>query len=401
MVAIACPAGVNLVPAEGPHQGRFCAELNRQVDAAIRGNAQVIIVHHATAVGRGRLTGVVTAPTDALLSRVVGVGGIACPVHDVLRPLHQAFLPKGGEHQLLAFTPSLALGVAAVQRRARFRSKDVMLWVGEFDVVLGGARRLRTTARSCKEEHQRVPVGVKGEVERIGPTVVSDVGGPIDHRAAVGPVGGQRQVRRGMAEAVHLPCRVRAVPRQRVAAAVLGGHHVTGLVQRRRPRTKFAHADHRRLCDAEQDHHVDGHPVGGDAQGDVLPFGHRHRRRAGDFSGRRVEHQAVGQRGQRGHAGHLVTAEGQRLSGRKQAGFPQEVLLGEVEHGPEACVAHAVVVLVHRRPRRVSGRVHAQRWRIEQRFSGRRTLRHEHGRPTGGVGGVPDACVRIDRIGAT
>ena len=133
--AISRPAGVDLVPAEGPHQRRLRAELDRQVDAAIRGDAQVIVVHHATAVGRIRLTGVVTAPTDALLSRVVGVGGIPCPVHDVLRPLHQAFLPKGGEHQLLAFTPALAFGVAAVQRRARFRGKDVVLWVGEFDVV--------------------------------------------------------------------------------------------------------------------------------------------------------------------------------------------------------------------------------------------------------------------------
>ena len=135
VVAISRPAGVDLVPAEGPHQGRFCTELDRQVDAAIRGNAQVIVVHHATAVGRIRLTGVVTAPTDALLSRVVGVGGIPCPVHDVLRPLHQAFLPKGGEHQLLSLTPSLAFGVAAVQRCARFRGEDVVLWVGEFDVV--------------------------------------------------------------------------------------------------------------------------------------------------------------------------------------------------------------------------------------------------------------------------
>ena len=198
-----------------------------------------------------------------------------------------------------------------------------------------------------------------------------------------------------MAEAVHLPCRVRAVPRQRVAAAVLGGDHVADLVQRRRRGPEFAHADHGRLCDAKQDHHVDGHPVGGDAQGDVLPFGHRHRRRAGDGSGRRVEHQAVGQGGQRGHAGHLVSTERQGLCGRKQAGFPQEVLLGEVEHGPEACVAHAVVVRVHRRPRCIGGRVHAHRWRIEQRFAGRRTFGHEHRRAPGGVGGVPDACVRI------
>ena len=204
-----------------------------------------------------------------------------------------------------------------------------------------------------------------------------------------------------MAEAVHLPGRVRAVPRQRVAAAVLGGDHVADLVQRRRRGPEFAHADHGRLSDAKQDHHVDGHPVGGDAQGDVLPFGHRHRRRAGDGSGRRVEHQPVGQGGQRGHAGHLVSTEGQGLCGRKQAGFPQEVLLGKMKHGPEARVTHAVVVFVDRHPRRVSSRIHAQRWRIEQRFAGRRTLRHEHGRAAGGVGGVPDACVRIDRIGAT
>ena len=136
VVAISRPAGVDLVPAEGPHQGRFCTELDRQVDAAIRGNAQVIVVHHTTSVGRVRLTGIVTAPTDVLLARVlVVIGGIPCPVHDVLRPLHQALLPKGGEHQLLAITPSLTLGVAAVQRRARFRSKDVVLWVREFDVV--------------------------------------------------------------------------------------------------------------------------------------------------------------------------------------------------------------------------------------------------------------------------
>ena len=226
--------------------------------------------------------------------------------------------------------------------------------------------------------------------------MTADVGGPIDHRAAVGPVTGQRQVRGAMAEAVHLPGRVRAVPRQRVASAVLGGDHVAGLVQPRIRGPEFAHADHRRLSDAKQDHHVDGHPVGGDAQGDVLPFGHRHRWRAGDGSGRRVEHQAVGQGGQRGHAGHLVSTEGQGLCGRKHARFPQEVLLGEVEHGPEACVAHTVVVLVDRRPRRVSGRIHAQRWRIEQRFAGRRTFGHEHRRAAGGVGGVPNACVRIE-----
>ena len=384
------------MPAEGPHQGRFCTELDRQVDAAIRGDAQVIVVHHATAGGLIRLTGVVTAPTDALLSRVVPIGGIARPVHDVLRPLHQAFLTKGGEHQLLPLTPSLARCVAAVQRGARFRSEDVMLRIWELNVHVGQARRLRTAARSCKEKHQRVPVGVEGKVQWIRPGVASDVGSPIDDRAAVGPVAGQRQVRGGMAEAVHLPRLIRAVPRQRVAAAVLGGHHVAGLVERHRLVAEFAHADHGRLSDAKQDHHVDGHPVGGDAQGDVLPFGHRHRWGAGDGSGRRVEHQPVGQGGQRGHAGHLVPAEGQGLSGRKQAGFPQEVLLGEVEHGPEACVAHAVVVRVHRRPRRIGSRVHAHRWRIEQRFAGRRTFRHEHRRAAGGVGGVPDACVRIE-----
>ena len=204
-----------------------------------------------------------------------------------------------------------------------------------------------------------------------------------------------------MAEAVHLPGRVRAVPRQRVAAAVLGGDHVAGLVQRRRRGPEFAHADHGRLCDAKQDHHVDGHPVGGDAQGDVLPFGHRHRWRAGDGSGRRVEHQAVGQRGQRGHAGHLVPAEGQGLCGRKHARFPQKVLFGEMKHGPEACVTYAVVVIVDRRPRRVSGRVHAHRWRIEQRFAGGRNFGHEHGRAPGSVGGMPHRTVQIGRIGAT
>ena len=126
-----------------------------------------------------------------------------------------------------------------------------------------------------------------------------------------------------MTESVHLPCLIRAVPRQRVAAAVLGGHHMTDLVERRVRGPEFAHADHRRLSDAKQDHHVDGDTVRGDAQGDVLPFGHRHRRRAGDFSGRRVDHKPVGQGGQRGHAGHLVPTEGQGLCGRKHARFPQ------------------------------------------------------------------------------
>ena len=235
----------------------------------------------------------------------------------------------------------------------------------------------------------------------MGPTVTPNVGGPIDDGTAVGPVAGQHEVRAGMAKSVHLPCGIRAVPRQRVAAAVLGGHHVAGLVERRRRGPEFTHADHRGFSDAKQDHHVDGRSVGGDAQGDVLAFRHRHRRRAGDGSGRRVEHQPVGEGGQRGHAGHLVSTEGQGLCGRKQAGFPQEVLLGEMKHGPEACVTHAVVVFVDRHPRRVSGRVHAQRWRKKQRFAGGRMIGHEHGRLTGGVGGMPDGTVPIGREGAT
>ena len=72
-----------------------------------------------------------------------------------------------------------------------------------------------------------------------------------------------------------------------------------------------------------------------------------------------------------------------------------------MKHGPEACVTNAVVVLVDRRPRRISGRVHAQRWRKEQRFAGGRNFGHEHGRPPGSVGGMPDRTVQIGRIGAT